>query len=435
LHVLPASSSPKKKGLRRAMSAPSQLAAMKTRLPSASVEGMAPLDEQEEQTAEQEENIDQYAEWAAAVPEDDLLQYAEGQPEDPWAQAARARLGIAEPPKKEKPPLSDFAVSKILGRGAFATVYKVTQNSTSDIYAMKVMEIEKLRKMKALDRVIDREKPVLEQIHHPFVIELIGAYISTNRVYLVMEYCPAGDLKTLLHTTLGRFTEHQARFYTAELITALECLHDQGVVYRDLKPENVLLDGVGHIRLTDFGLVKREVEEVDVGAMSFLGTPLYLSPEMITQQGHGHATDWWGLGIMLFEMLTGDTPFQGRSGTLQSLYTEIQEYKVPQLSQAVRCSQLAEQVVEGLLVKDPAQRLSGADLRTHPWFAAHNPALATPADWEMLLRKEISPPYVPPTEEEAASPAQEGRTCATSSPEKEKSQVVEEKRQGDCSVQ
>ena len=222
---------------------------------------------------------------------------------------------------KPKPPLNDFTVKKTLGKGAFASVYKVTQMSTGETYAMKVMAIKELKNKGALGRVLEREKPVLEQLSHPFIVGLVGGYISKNRVYLVMEYCPGGDLKKLLtlFADRGRFSEQAARFYTAELILAIDCLHSKGVIYRDLKPENVLLDREGHIRLADFGLVKQNVADTLEGGTSFLGTPLYLSPEMVQKTGHGHATDWWGLGVMLYEMLTGDAPFQGADGTIDGL--------------------------------------------------------------------------------------------------------------------
>jgi len=215
-----------------------------------------------------------------------------------------------------------------------------------------------------------------------------------------MEFCPGGDLKKLLtlHSERGRFPESQARFYTAELVLALECLHERGIIYRDLKPENVLLDKHGHVRLADFGLVKQGVEGSLEGGTSFLGTPLYLSPEMVQKTGHGFATDWWGLGVMLYEMLTGDAPFQGADGTIDGLFNEIKEGDIPA---AKDVSAEALDVVHGLLCKEAMNRFDGVKCKEHAWFAAHKPALHTEEEWQALYDGQLQPPYVPPNVDEA----------------------------------
>jgi len=358
---------------------------------------------------------------------------AEDAAEEEEAEDAAEEEEEPEAPAKEKPPLSDFTVKKVLGKGAFATVYKVTQNSTSETYAMKVMDIRDLKTKGALARVIDREKPVLEQVDHPFIVGLMGGYVSKNRVYLVMEYCPGGDLKSVLNLfRLGSFPEAQARFYTAELILALECLHQRGIIYRDLKPENVLLDVEGHIRLTDFGLVKKGVENPDFGAESFLGTPLYLSPEMVAKAGHGQATDWWGLGIMLFEMLTGDAPFQGQDGTIEGLFTDIQEGDIP-LHRGIHPNAMA--CIRGLLQKDPAKRFNSSHLRDHIWFASNTPPLAISEDWDKLLGKDkiFQPPYVPTIKsDEEPAEGEETRETEGSTETTTKKEVKE--KGGPCGI-
>ena len=227
--------------------------------------------------------------------------------------------------KSEKTSLDDFRVLKVLGKGSFGTVVKVVQKSTDAVYAMKVMSKKELVKKKAL-RHIRRERSVLEYVSHPFVVGLLHAFITEAKVYLVLEFCGGGDLhQHLMQSETGRFTEEQSRFYTAELVLALEYLHDLGVIYRDLKPENVLLDEDGHVRLADFGLCRAGVKD-DVGAQSFCGSPAYLSPEMVNRAGHGQATDWWGLGVLLYEMATGDPPFQGRD--IEGLFHDIKEQEV-----------------------------------------------------------------------------------------------------------
>jgi len=302
-------------------------------------------------------------------------------------------------PLKEKTSLDDFKVLKVLGKGSFGTVVKVVQKSTNNIFAMKVMSKKELIRKKAL-RHIRRERSVLEYVSHPFVVGLLHAFITEAKVYLVLEYCAGGDLhQHLMAADHSRFPEPQARFYTAELVLALEYLHELGVIYRDLKPENVLLDQQGHVRLADFGLCRAGVQD-DAAATSFCGSPAYLSPEMVSRNGHGQATDWWGLGVLLYEMLTGDPPFQGRD--IEGLFTEIKESDV-QLATQIKISPEALALIQGLLTKDSQKRLRANECKVHPFFKAHVPPLHLMDDWQKLFNKEFRPPFVPADEDDEGS--------------------------------
>jgi len=314
-----------------------------------------------------------------------------------------------EPAKKEglkdKTSLDDFKVQKVLGKGSFGTVVKVVQKSTGAVYAMKVMSKKELIRKKAL-RHIRRERSVLEYVTHPFVVGLLHAFITEAKVYLVLEYCSGGDLhQHLMAADHSRFPEPQARFYTAELVLALEYLHELGVIYRDLKPENVLLDWEGHVRLADFGLCRAGVQD-DAAATSFCGSPAYLSPEMVSRNGHGQATDWWGLGVLLYEMLTGDPPFQGRD--IEGLFSEIKEAEV-QLASHTRISSEALALIKGLLTKESNKRLKASECKVHDFFQAHTPPLRTPEDWQRLFNKDekFKPPFRPPGDDDE-EPAGEG---------------------------
>jgi serine/threonine protein kinase len=185
----------------------------------------------------------------------------------------------------------------------------------------------------------------------------------------------------------GKFDEDRSRFYTAQIVLALEHLHMMNVIYRDLKPENVLLDHNGNIRLTDFGLSKENVDAVDKGAHSFCGTPEYLAPEVLSRSGHGRAVDWWSLGALLFEMLTGLPPFYSRDRNV--LFEKIQK---GDLEYPGYLSTNAKDVLRKLLVRDPLARLGSgpgdaAELKAHPFFG--------PIDWKAVLEGRVEVPWVP----------------------------------------
>lgn len=185
----------------------------------------------------------------------------------------------------------------------------------------------------------------------------------------------------------GKFDEDRSRFYTAQIVLALEHLHMMNVIYRDLKPENVLLDHNGNIRLTDFGLSKENVDAVDRGAHSFCGTPEYLAPEVLSRSGHGRAVDWWSLGALLFEMLTGLPPFYSRDRNV--LFEKIQK---GDLEYPAYLSANAKDLLRRLLVRDPLARLGSgpgdaAELKAHPFFG--------PIDWRAVLEGRVEVPWVP----------------------------------------
>jgi len=224
-----------------------------------------------------------------------------------------------------------------------------------------------------------------KKINHPFIVSLRFAFqTKKKKLYFVLDYCPGGELFFHLGRA-GRFSENRARFYAAQITLALEYLHNLGIVYRDLKPENVLLDGEGNVALTDFGLSKEGIND-NTSAHSFCGTPEYLAPEILTRVGHGRAADWWSLGALLYEMLTGMPPFYSRNR--DRLFQKIlkAELRIPRFF-----SSEAKTLLAGLLDRNPTARLGSTsdaeEIKSHPFFAN--------TDWTRLFARKEIPPFKP----------------------------------------
>ena len=277
----------------------------------------------------------------------------------------------------------DFEFILPLGKGAFGKVVLVRKKDTGKEYAMKVVS-----KQAVLDhgRVKDlfSERSVLRRAKHPFVCKLDYAFQSEHKLFFVMEYLPGGDLLALLNSMEGqRFDEGTARFYAAEVWMALQYLHDNNIIYRDLKPENVLLDGAGHACLSDFGLSKDFVDcgdQTDL-ASSFVGSPYYIAPDVLRQRQYGREVDWWSFGVLLFKMVAGAVPFRAKDiGTLFDtiLGSALTFERVPW---ATPC---ARDLIEQCLRKDARARITGPQIAEHPFFAD--------VKWERVYNKELESP-------------------------------------------
>lgn len=278
--------------------------------------------------------------------------------------------------------VEDFELLKVVGKGSFGKVMQVKKKDTGNIYAMKVLKKDQLVKRKQVAHT-QTERKVLESIDHPFIVSLRFAFQTETKLYMILDYFTGGELFFHLKSH-GRFPEERAKFYAAEITLALECLHKNDIVYRDLKPENVLLDNEGHIRLTDFGLSKDSVGSKQL-THTFCGTPEYLAPEVIHGAGYGQAVDWWSLGTLLYEMLTGLPPFFNQN--LHVMYEKIIRAK---LTFPSYLSQDARLILASLLERSPRRRLGSGDvdeIKNHSFFSNIN--------WDQLYRKEISPPFKP----------------------------------------
>ncbi|XP_076893509.1 serine/threonine-protein kinase AtPK2/AtPK19-like isoform X1 [Bidens hawaiensis] len=279
--------------------------------------------------------------------------------------------------------LEDFEVLKVVGQGAFAKVYQVKKNGSSEIFAMKVMRKDRIFE-KDHAEYMKAERDILTKINHPFIVQLKYSFQTKYRLFLVLDFVNGGHLFFQLYRQ-GLFREDLARFYTAEIVSAVSHLHDNGIMHRDLKPENILLDAEGHVMLTDFGVAKEFDESTRSNSMC--GTLEYMSPEIVQGRGHDKAADWWSVGILMYEMLTGKPPFRG--GNRQKIQQKIVKDKI---KLPTFLSSEAHSLLKGLLQKESSRRLgSGAggsnEIKNHSWFKSIN--------WQKLESREIKPSFIP----------------------------------------
>ncbi|KAJ9223175.1 hypothetical protein DTO280E4_6883 [Paecilomyces variotii] len=282
----------------------------------------------------------------------------------------------------------DFEPLMCLGKGSFGTVLLVRHNITGKLYAQKQFRKASITVHRKLVEQTKTERMILESVNrHPFVVKLYYAFQDHEKLYLILEYAQGGELFT--HLAMERmFSEDAAAFYMAEMVLALEHLHQNvGVVYRDLKPENCLLDAEGHLLLTDFGLSKVAVNEDD-RCNSSLGTIEYMAPEVIQGKPYGKACDWWSLGALGFDLLTGSPPFKANNNAKMQEKIIKQKLVLPYF-----LGPDAKDLLTRLLRKEPSKRLGyhmPKDLQTikkHRFFRK--------IDWKALERRELEPPIKP----------------------------------------
>ncbi|KAK7806868.1 hypothetical protein U0070_026760 [Myodes glareolus] len=240
--------------------------------------------------------------------------------------------------------------------------------------------------LKVRDRVRSKmERDILAEVNHPFIVKLHYAFQTEGKLYLILDFLRGGDLFTRLSKEV-MFTEEDVKFYLAELALALDHLHGLGIIYRDLKPENILLDEEGHIKITDFGLSKEAIDH-DKRAYSFCGTIEYMAPEVVNRRGHTQSADWWSFGVLMFEMLTGSLPFQGKDRKETMALILKAKLGMPQF-----LSVEAQGLLRALFKRNPCNRLGAGidgveEIKRHPFFVT--------IDWNKLYRKEIKPPFKP----------------------------------------
>jgi len=282
-------------------------------------------------------------------------------------------------PKKLR--LADFEMKQTLGTGSFGRVKLAKNKQNGKFYAIKILKKAEIIRLKQVDHVLS-ENSILATISHPFIVYMEGFAQDERYLYLVLEFVPGGELFTYLRG-VGRLEPPHAVLYGAQVALMFEYLHSKNIIYRDLKPENLLITTDGYLKLTDFGFAK----VVEGRTYTLCGTPEYLAPEILLNKGHGKPVDWWTLGIFIYEMLAGIDPFTDEDP--MAIYQKILKGKVkfPRTF-----DKDGKSLVKHLLVADLSKRYgnlkNGAnDIKTHRWFKDIN--------WEGLLQKKLPALYKP----------------------------------------
>ncbi|KAJ3201687.1 hypothetical protein HDU83_005408 [Entophlyctis luteolus] len=284
----------------------------------------------------------------------------------------------------------DFSVLKLVGKGSFGKVVLVKKKNTGRVYAMKILSKKHIVERQEVVHTLAERNVLIKAVASPFLVGMKFSFQTPDKLYLVLDYMNGGELFYHLQKATV-FPEEQAKFYVCELVCAIDFLHRHGIIYRDLKPENVLLDSNGHIALTDFGLCKENMNSNGVTS-TFCGTAAYLAPEILVSEGYGMAVDWWSLGILFYEMTTGLPPFYSENVNL--MYKKILHN---QLLFPIGFPKDAESFVRALLDRNPATRLGsgpmGADeIKNHVYLHT--------TDWARLEKRQIMPPFKPQVESE-----------------------------------
>ncbi|XP_054854506.1 serine/threonine-protein kinase N3 [Eublepharis macularius] len=288
--------------------------------------------------------------------------------------------------RKKTVQLEDFSCLAMLGRGHFGKVLLAQYKATGRLYAIKALKKHDILSRDEMDS-LNCEKRIFEVVNssgHPFLVNMFACFQTPSHACFVMEYTPGGDLMMRIHSDV--FPEHVTRFYSACVVLGLQFLHDKKIIYRDLKLDNLLLDVRGFVKIADFGLCKEGMGFGD-RTSTFCGTPEFLAPEVLTDPSYTRAVDWWGLGVLIFEMLVGESPFPGdnEEEVFDSIVNEDVRY--PRFLSTETIS-----IIRKLLRKCPERRLgAGAadaeEIKIHPFY--------TEIDWDALFAKAVKPPFVP----------------------------------------
>ncbi|CAK4080276.1 unnamed protein product [Aphanomyces euteiches] len=298
--------------------------------------------------------------------------------------AAAAEGGIPPRASNKLPgPLDithfDFGVT--LGTGSFGRVRFATHKATGTFWAIKILKKAEIIRLQQVEHMIS-EKTILMCLDHPFIVNLAGTFQDSRCLYMVLEYVIGGEFFTHLRKA-GRFDFNTTKFYSAQVVSIFEYLHSQDFIYRDLKPENLLLDHEGFIKITDFGFAKR----VAFKTYTLCGTPEYIAPEVLLNKGHGKGVDWWTLGILIFEMLAGQPPFCDDDP--MGIYQQILSGKInfPRYF-----DRNAKALIKRLLTADLTKRYgclkNGVeDVKKHKFFSG--------CDWDAMLARKGTAPIIP----------------------------------------
>lgn len=281
-----------------------------------------------------------------------------------------------------------FNVHAIIGTGMLGKVRLIEHKKTRKFYALKTMAKQSIMDAKMLDQVLE-EKKALSKMQHPFLVRCFGTLQTANNVHLILEYVPGGELFRRLHQ-VKRFCNDEAKFYATELVVFLESIHARGYMYRDLKPENVLLDAQGHVKVVDLGFIKPFSDEASERTSTCVGTPQYLAPEQLTQSTSARCytriVDWWALACVIYEMVNGEPPFFHSKGDSSfELYTRILQGHI---HWPYRMHAALKDLLKHMLQSDISKRLCHVDrIKEHRWFSD--------VDWHEVAQRHVHAPFRP----------------------------------------
>ena len=283
--------------------------------------------------------------------------------------------------KSKKAKLEDFNFIRLIGVGSYGKVYVASKNSNDKLYAIKIINKNKIN-TKIQKKRIKTERNLLANINHPFIMKLSYAFQTKQSLYFITKFMHGGELNYHIYTEKSNyFSEEKTKFYAAEIILGLNYLHKNNCIYRDLKPENVLIDKDGHIKLTDFGLSKL-CDCSPCKTNSLCGTPEYLAPEILFEKDYGIEVDWWSLGVIIYEMLSGYLPF--RIIPEEKITKNAYKKKI-KIFNHFSCS--AKDLIKKLLEYNPKKRIGYEQIINHSFFKD--------IEWNKFEKKEIEPPFFP----------------------------------------
>ncbi|KAH9823236.1 kinase-like domain-containing protein [Melampsora americana] len=309
----------------------------------------------------------------------------------------RIQLGLTPPKQRaSKVELQHFDVIKLIGEGSYGQVFRVRKKDTKRVYAMKVLNKQKILKdgKQTLEHVLAERQILIKTRSSPFLVGLKFSFQSSDDLHLIMDLKSGGELMSYMQRYGGRFPEPWVVFYTAEILSGLSFLHSMDIIYRDLKPENCLLDATGHVALCDFGLSKMEMTS-NSSTRTFCGTTEYIAPEILMENGYTRAVDFWALGVLIFEMTVGWTPFFSEDRVTK--YSLILESDISAKIPKRGVEEMTRDIILQLLERDPKKRLGSEtgseEIKTHEFFKT--------IEWTKLINRRLRPPFRPRVESDA----------------------------------